>query len=347
LIDTLFSLPAEVGERPVLVITNEMSLLTLSERRAEIVDRFRVSLPTHDTLLTLQDKVRFHEFATAMGLPVPTGVILRDQGDVSKLLALRFPVVIKPADKRDVHLHRVPRLVVLRDYEQASRVCRVLLKRAEFVAQQWVDGSDDKIYFSLIYRGDNDITLFSGQKLASSPPGTGSTAMCIHAGDARGDLKRATHQFLETVPDFRGFGSVEFKWDSETQRWVIIEPTVGRTDWQEEIATLLGVNIPYAGYLCECGMPARAAIGGRPRIENIVWQASYIDRWKAGSSTIPHNAVVVDGFWRRDDPLPAMVHYPPKLVYSLPSLAIAISRRMRNRATRVPPSWGWQLRKGK
>ncbi len=37
---------------------------------------------------------------------------------------------------------------------------------------------------------------------------------------------------------YEGLGSLEFKWDAQGRRFLIIEPTVGRTDMQEEIPTL-------------------------------------------------------------------------------------------------------------
>jgi D-aspartate ligase len=346
LVDTLLTLPAAVGERPVLIITNEMSLLTISQRRAEIADRFRLHLPSHETVMTLQDKARFHEFATANGLPVPNGVILRQWIDITKLRDLRFPAIIKPADKCDVHLNRAPRLVVAYNNEQAAIICRKMLERTagEVIVQERVEGPDSNIYFCLFYRGEHQTVMFSGQKLASSPPGTGSTAMCIQAGDARETLEVATHKFLEIVPDYRGFGSVEFKWDADAQRWVIIEPTVGRTDWQEEVAALFGVNIPLAGYLCECDLPL-------PTIslhdENLVWQASWIERWKVGSSAIPTNAIIIDGFWRRDDPIPAIVHYPSEFVYSIPALTVSMIKRIYRSTGHETEPWVWRLRKGK
>src|SRR5271166_809021 len=55
------------------------------------------------------------------------------------------------------------------------------------------------------------------------PPGVGNTAYCTAAKDVRG-LEELTQSFLERV-DFVGFGSIEYKWDPASERFVIIEPT--------------------------------------------------------------------------------------------------------------------------
>jgi len=67
-------------------------------------------------------------------------------------------------------------------------------------------------------------------------------------------LDRLTEAFFERV-SFVGMGSIEFKRDSRTGQFLMIEPTVGRIDGQEEVATLHGANIPLAAYLHEIGLP--------------------------------------------------------------------------------------------
>jgi predicted ATP-grasp superfamily ATP-dependent carboligase len=51
-----------------------------------------------------------------------------------------------------------------------------------------------------------------------------------------------------------GFGGIEYKRDARDGRFLIIEPTVGRTNWQKEVATLAGVNIPLMAYRHELGL---------------------------------------------------------------------------------------------
>src|SRR5271166_6881096 len=76
----------------------------------------------------------------------------------------------------------------------------------------------------LFYRKSSaETAMFTGRKLASTPPGVGSTAYCTAAKDVRG-LEEVTQSLLERV-DFVGFGSIEYKWDPASERFVIIEPT--------------------------------------------------------------------------------------------------------------------------
>jgi hypothetical protein len=48
---------------------------------------------------------------------------------------------------------------------------------------------------------------------------------------------------------------MEYKRDSRDGVFYMVEPTVGRTDYQEEIAALNGANIPLAAYRAEAGAP--------------------------------------------------------------------------------------------
>jgi predicted ATP-grasp superfamily ATP-dependent carboligase len=294
-------------EGTVLIITDEMAVYTISEYRAEL-GRYRLHLPPHDIVLTLHDKALFHKFAVAEGLPVPNAVIVGADSTCSAR-DLRFPVIIKPADKRDFHLKGALRALVASDAQDAQIACRKLLKTTpEVIVQECIEGPDNNIYFCLFYR-KNGITkgMFTGRKLSSVPRGTGSTGLCVEVtpGELRPVLEDLTEKFL-VCSNYAGIGGIEYKWDIRTGRFLIIEPTVGRTDWQGEISTLSGINIPAIAYYEECNL----SVPPSKRIPGVVWQQSYIDRMRSGLGVVPKKASVVDGYWRRDDPVPALIHYP-------------------------------------
>jgi D-aspartate ligase len=354
LLEALKSLQIRLGGRPVLIATDEMALLTISEHRDQLNGLFRFRLPAPSTVMMLHNKAQFHEYALENDFPVPNGEVIRQQSDVRRICRLRYPVFIKPADKRAFHLGTVARLVVAGDCNSAMRIAERSLEAAgEVVVQECIEGPDSGIYFCLFYRASGGArVMFTGRKLASSPHGVGSTAYCIQARDMAPHLECVTNALLERV-DYEGFGGVEYKWDSRRDRFVIIEPTVGRTDWQAEIATLCGTNIPLAGYRNECDLPP---VPPEP-IKPVVWQGSFVERIKVGINPAKEGAAIVDGYWRADDPLPALVHYPRDLLLSTPAMASALAHRgvlrlitpliwLRKRGLPAPeyPSTGTDLR---
>jgi D-aspartate ligase len=306
-VDFLRDLQRRIGERPFLIVTDEPALLTISEHREELEGLYRFRLAAHDTVLMLHDKARFHESAVH-GWQVPNGIVVRDGTDIPATVAsLRLPMILKPADKRYFHEGRAPRLVVADSYPGAVSAAEGLLSlTGEVLVQEVIEGPDDEIYFCLFYLGcdGETIGMFTGRKLASSPPGSGSTAFCTAATEER--LERTTREILDQVGYF-GFAGVEYKRNARDGRFLIIEPTVGRTDWQEEVATLAGVNIPLMAYRHELGLESLPA---GPVDNRVVWQVSWIARLRQRRKPIPSGSVVFDGLLRRDDPLPALVHYP-------------------------------------
>ena len=302
----LLDLQRELGGRPVLILTDEMAVNSLSQHRDRLADAYKFELPPADMVSRLNDKARFQEFAESHNLPVPRTVVLKHEADVARLSELGFPVIIKPADKRPVYMGETERLHVAVDRMQCEVLCRRLLHTAgEVVAQEWVEGPDDNIFFTLFHQGHapDQLTIFTGRKLVCHPPKVGSTAFCVAAPEAAEELEALTTKFIE-LSEFRGLGSVEFKYDSIHQRFVMIEPTVGRTDWQEEIATLNGVNIPLAAYRHAMGLPPLPAAETGPAV---AWQGS-LAHW-AGRFALPERTRVRDGYWRLDDPLPAVIFY--------------------------------------
>jgi len=299
-VEELLALQAKLGARPVLIVTDEMSVHTVSEYRDELSRYYRFSLPAPEMVSALYNKATFQAFAEAHDLPIPRTIIVEREADIAKIADLGMPVIAKPADKRPVHFGQVERINWLDRYDEAAAACRRMLGAAgSLVVQEWIDGPDSGICFALFHCNSESGSrrIFFGRKVAAYPPGLGSTAVCVPAAEEADLLRPLTEKFLD-ITGYRGLGSLEFKWDARRNRFVIIEPTVGRTDWQEEIATLNGVNLPLIAYRDELGLSAP--------IEEIVDPAA----WRHSLLHLSRAAAVrerlYDGYFRLDDPLPGL-----------------------------------------
>ncbi|WER50226.1 carboxylate--amine ligase [Cupriavidus sp. WKF15] len=304
--EDMIALARRLGQRPVLFLTDEDAVHSVSENRDELSAWYRFRMPSAQGVRMLSSKAAFHCFAEANSFPVPRTVIMNGQLDVSMLSGLRFPCVLKPDDKRQALSGNKERAVRVETLPEGQAHARAMLRTpGGIVAQEWIEGTQSNIYFTLFYRGRNGMTAaaFTGRKLACWPPDVGSTAVCVAAPEAHAELERITLDFARCA-GFEGMGSMEYKWDDNHRRFVMIEPTVGRIDWQEEIATLCGVNIPLAAYRHELGLPELPAVAASPPA---VWRATFIRRAPAG--LVPLDARTFDGYFRWDDPLPAIRHY--------------------------------------
>jgi len=306
LVDSLLALQQRIGSRPVMILTDEVAVSTVSQHRDELAAAYRFQLPSAAMVEALEDKACFRDFARQHALPVPETVVLSQDTDLAQLAGLQYPVIVKPADKRSVHSGRTRRIELVANAAEARAVGREMLGTAgQIVVQEWIEGPDSEIYFSLFYRAKSTATtrIFHGRKVISHPPRVGSTALCVAAPEVADVLGPITERFVAAA-DYDGFGSLEFKRSATTGRFLIIEPTVARTDWQEEIATLSGVNLPLIAYRHALGLPTLDATASH---RAVAWRETFL-RGHGGSGALA-GVRTYDGYWRSDDPGPAVVFY--------------------------------------
>jgi D-aspartate ligase len=306
-VDDMIRLGEEFDRPPILLLTAEEAVHSVSENRDELSKWFRFRMPKDETVKLLSSKANFHDFASRHDFPVPRTTVLENLADLPKLEILRYPCVLKPDDKRNVLSGQKDRALRVDSLSEArERASAMLSTPGGIVAQEWIEGPDSNIYFTLFYRGAEGALagVFTGRKLSCYPRDVGSTAICVAAPEARQALEPMTLAFAERT-GFDGMGSMEYKWDERYKRFVMVEPTVGRTDWQEEIATLCGVNIPVAAYRCELGLPV--VVHDQPSRVPTAWRATFVDR--APPNSMAASTSIVDGYFRWDDPLPALKFY--------------------------------------
>ncbi|MFL9923602.1 carboxylate--amine ligase [Herbaspirillum lusitanum] len=308
LVESLLALTRELSTPPVLFLTEEKSVNTVSAQRERIMPAFLIRLPQHERLMQLMHKQGFSELAEACRAPVPRTVRIQKQEDLAQLSRLRFPCVFKPSEKSYEYGARFQKAYKVKSAEEvAALFADIAPVLPDMVAQEWIEGEDDEIYFCLQYLDVDGavVSSFTGRKIRSWPPRIGGTASCTAAWEFQDTLTEMTRAFFAEV-GFSGMGSMEYKRDSRDGKFYMVEPTVGRTDYQQEVATLNGVNIPFAAYLHEVDLPAP---GVKPRSQAVIWRDPQADKWsfEQGGGKVDRRsagAPVADAYLRWNDPLP-------------------------------------------
>ena len=260
LIEALIALADELACRPVLILTSDQCVDTVSAHRQELESLYHISLPSDQMVRALADKTLFQSLAERAGFEVPRAVCVTSAADLERIAELQPPLIIKPGDKTLVLRGLADRILRADTVSEAREACaQMLMNVPAIIVQEWIDGPDSDLLFTLFAcdSGGQVLGVFHGRKLVCDPPAVGTTAICCAAPEMAAELLTPTQNFISQV-SYRGLGSLEFKRDRQRNRLAIIEPTVGRTDWQSEIATLCGVNLPLSLYRAELALSATA-----------------------------------------------------------------------------------------
>ncbi|MCW2314376.1 carboxylate--amine ligase [Rhodoferax antarcticus] len=312
---------AEHGTSAVLFLTEEKTVNTVSAHRQELSPALKIRLPEHQRLMALMHKQGFQDLAEAISAPVPPTVRLQSSADLPKLASLTYPCVLKPSEKSYEYgalFKKAYKVASPAEVAQLYRKIEPVL--ADMVVQEWIEGVDSEIYFCLQYigRGCEVVGSFAGRKLRSWPPRIGGTASCTAAWEHADELARLTADFFRQV-SFFGMGSMEYKRDQRDGRFYMVEPTVGRTDFQEEVATVNGCNLPLLAYRYELGLPLPLVKAVEPPR---IWRDAQIERWSVQESGDPPDTksashAKTDAYWRWNDPRPALAHYAQRILDAL------------------------------
>jgi D-aspartate ligase len=311
LVNELVSLASRLKCRPVLILTRDDSVDTVSRYREILEPLYRFSLPSPSMLEILADKVQFQQLAEREGFEVPRAATLARDTSEELLGTLAPPLILKPADSK-LQLHGLVERIVLAESQADARsaAARMLTRAPQIIVQEWIEGPDDAIYFTLFScdRSSNVLGMFCGRKLVCTPPGIGSTAVCVSAPEVADQLIGQTKRYIKCV-SYCGLGSLEFKRSTRTGRFLIVEPTVGRTDWQEEIATLCGTNLPLLAYLAELDSAVLESHSksGTAVPRSMIWRSSA--GYRVSRELRGRGRKLVDGYFRWTDPMPALLYY--------------------------------------
>ena len=308
-IDSLLRLAATLSQKPVLILTQEESVSAVSAARERLASSYHFSLPRHETVQVLQDKFGFQNVAEEHKFPVPRSLRLHRGVDVEELGTMRFPCVIKPLARNAAYGKRFAKAYKISTATEALQLWREMSEVVQnVIMQEWIEGGDSDVYFCLQYRGPHNATpvSFVGRKICQWPPLVGGTATCVPAPEISGELLALTNAFFSTL-EFVGLCSMEYKRDRRDGKFYMVEPTVGRTDYQEEIATLNGVNIPLAAYFGELGLPPAPCRRVEPPR---AWRDAVAERraFRAGATEsvarVAPTARTQDPYFRFNDPMP-------------------------------------------
>lgn len=278
LIDDLIAMGKSMQRKATLLITDERAVRWVSEAREELGQHFEIALPHRRIVDMFLNKTRFLKLAMREGWPIPETWMISGKDD---LLAHHdeylYPCIIKPQVKSDAFRREAPqqsfKAANRRELQQAYDLIAQWEK--EVVIEEWIEGTEDKIGFCLGYSDRESVprALFAGRKLTQRPIGLGESAISEPAPAEWAEQMIQLTRDIWAKVGYSGLGSVEFRLRMNSNKPLIMQPTVGCIDIQSELAALNGMNIPAIAYCDLAGLPAPEVPAAHEAVR-LMWRAS-------------------------------------------------------------------------
>ncbi|MBB5346983.1 hypothetical protein JWG42_12640 [Desulfoprunum benzoelyticum] len=317
LVEELVNRGGSFTDKPVLFPVRDATVLALADRLEEVKKYYHLAMPAADTVKKALCKTTFFQMAEEFGLAVPKSFSIRNFDEITQLPDnVKYPVIVKPEYRNDSYIANVSgKAFVAKDSdEMLESYGKFSEYQPQAIIQEYIPGSDSDLYFCFQYYKKNTKLAASlcGRKIRQYPPLCGSTSSCEVVSSP--EVEEITTRFFKRI-NFVGPCSMEMKRDPRDGKFYLIEPTVGRLDWNNGFAEGNGLPIPFMNYLDALGLPFSEFIPKKISRRWIRWSSDFesakIDRnngnlslWAWLWSIRPP---VTSAIFAVDDPLPFMI----------------------------------------
>jgi predicted ATP-grasp superfamily ATP-dependent carboligase len=283
----------KLKKKAVLIPCTDMTVLHISRNRERLSQWYHISLPSHDVVEMLMNKVSFYTYAQKHGLPIPATRFVNSLEDAERAAReLTFPCVIKPPisaipaweQNSKLKAYKVSTGAELLDVYERSRVWAENL-----IIQEWIVGPDSNLYSCNCYLDEHSqpLVTFVARKLRQWPPVTGESCL---GEECRNDVVLDETIGLFQSVGLRGLGYVEMKQDVRSGNHFILEPNIGRPTGRSAIAEAGRVELLYTMYCDTVGWPLPET--RQQHYGNVKWMAmrrdvqSALYHWREGDLTL-------------------------------------------------------------
>lgn len=260
LADFLLSSVSALGGA-VVFPTSDFDVLFLDRFRTSLEPHYRLSIAARDSLLRIMNKQALFLAAVSAGVAAPKTVTVTDAEQLAHAgKEIGFPCVVKPIssihwrpkeDCRTAHNAKAVRARNLdelnNEYANASKLYPGVL------LQEWVAGDADKLAVLGGYADESSelLAYFTAKKIIQTPDefGTG----CLVESVELPALLEPTRRLLRSLR-YRGMAEVEYKFDSTTGQYKLIEINPRHWDWHR-LGSASGVNLTWTAYCHLVGRP--------------------------------------------------------------------------------------------
>lgn len=318
-VEQLLELGRQIGDRPVLIPTDDVGTLLVSDYGEALNGAFRFPMQPPGLARSLSNKRELHELAQRSGIPTPRALFPGSIDEAAAFLVeAQFPVVVKSMNPEVLAARPAARSVaIVGNRREALDYYRVAESRAEtnLMIQEYVPGGPEAVWMFNGYFDERSDCLFgaAGRKIHQYQPYTGPTTLGEVASN---ETVAETTALLMRKLAYRGILDLGYRFDKRDGLYKLLDvnPRIGAT-FRLFVGTN-GIDVARALYLDLTGqvVPASHLQDGRKWLVETTELPSALTYYRDGSLDVRTWLRSLRGiqelaWFAADDPIPALVAY--------------------------------------
>ena len=251
-VDALLTIGRAFPQPPVLLVTDESSMLLVEHVREELSSHFLLTLPGPTQFGQVVSKAQLHDLAAAAGVPIPETWLCSGSAVPP---GLPYPLVMKPTQRvvwagedrlRSFRQEFGCKALLVDSADRAQAfAARAYQLGFEMLLQRPVPGPVQHLLTAGVFAAaDGARALFTARKLAQVPADFGDGS--VVEGVRLPELQPYVWRLIDHA-GFRGLADIEFKRDGLDGQLKLLDVNPRPWLWVE-LATRCGVNLPYLLY---------------------------------------------------------------------------------------------------
>lgn len=241
--------------KPVLIPCADQYVEFVDEHLMTLKEYFLIPQTEQGLYTKVMHKQTIHRLAEENGVLVPETVSVNDENFVKKVEeVIKFPCLVKPVDFPSFVARFRKKLFKVYNMEELKEAVKKASDEGlEVIVQRIIPGFDDHMYtFDAYMNQDGKVTHWvTCQKFRQYPINFGASVYTTQKHVP--EIQEIGTKFFEAIK-YKGFAEIEFKKDSETGRFYLIEVNVRITNLNS-LLFKTGINIPYITYRDLIGDP--------------------------------------------------------------------------------------------
>lgn len=242
-------------KKPVLIPTHDSYVEVIDEHLEELRELYHIPQTEKGLYTELMNKDTLAALAIEHGVKVPETIYVDDENFHEKVEEIiKFPCLVKPVDSPSFVAKFRKKLFKVHSMEELKEAIKLAEEaELEVIVQRIIPGFDDHMYtFDAYLNQKSKVTHWvTCQKYRQYPINYGASVYTIQRHVP--EVYELGKKFLESVK-YKGFAEIEFKKDSSTGEFYLIEVNVRITNFNSLLCKL-GMNFPYITYRELTGSP--------------------------------------------------------------------------------------------